>query len=572
MRLSQGYWSTYKDAPNDAEIPSHILMMRAGMLHKAASGLYNYLPMGLRVIQKVEQVIREEHDKAGFFECKMTMVTPGDLWKETGRWDKMAGVMLRAKDKNDRDVCLSPTNEEAISEIFRKTIKSYKQLPLALYQINTKFRDEIRPRYGLMRGREFIMKDAYSFVLGKEAQDKIYKEFYDVYTNIFNRLGLKFMAVEADAGDMGDEDSQTHEFQVLAENGEDLIVYGKDGKYAANIEKAITKRTVDSVKGDDALEDFPTPGKSTCEQVSEMLGIPIYHTLKALAFNYTKGDEEKRVLVFVLGDDSLNEVKFKNFFGADNFFPTPLKELEESNLPAGYMGPQNHPNEEIYFDSAIDMDGLYVVGANKKDAHTKNFKPSRDCPHGKFGDFRLTREDDVVRSTGEAIEFKKGIEVGHIFQLGDKYTKSMECYVNDENGKQAIPLMGCYGIGVTRTVAACIEQNHDDAGMIWPVAIAPYHVYFGVIGKSQEIKDLGFEMYRDLNQQGIETLLDDRGVGPGFMFKDSDLLGLPVRVVLGERDFKQDGKLEVKVRRTGESFKVTRDELPAKLKELLKDL
>lgn len=572
MRLSQGFWQTYKEPPTDAEIPSHILMMRAGMLHKAASGLYNYLPMGLRIIQKVEQIIREEHEKFGFYECKMTMVTPGDLWKETGRWDKMAGVMLRAKDKNDRDVCLSPTNEEAISEIFRKTIKSYKQLPLALYQINTKFRDEIRPRYGLMRGREFIMKDAYSFVLGKEAQDKIYNEFYQVYENIFNRMGLKFMAVEADAGDMGDEDSQTHEFQVLAENGEDLIVYGKDGKYAANIEKAITKRTVDSVKGDDALEDFPTPGKSTCEQVSEMLGIPIHHTLKALAFNYIKDGEEKRVLIFVLGDDSLNEVKFKNFFGADTFFPTPLKELEENNLPAGYMGPQDHPKEEIYFDSAIDMDGLYIAGANKKDFHTKNVKPSRDCSHAKTGDFRLTREDDVVASTGEAIEFKKGIEVGHIFQLGDKYTKSMECFVNDESGKSATPLMGCYGIGVTRTVAACIEQNHDDAGMIWPVALAPFHVYFGVIGKSDEIKELGFDFYKDLNLQGIETLLDDRGVGPGFMFKDSDLLGLPIRVVLGERDYKNDGMLEIKVRRTGESFKVTKDELTPKLKELLKDL
>lgn len=572
MRLSKGFWQTFKEAPNDAEIPSHILMMRAGMLHKAASGLYNYLPMGLRAIQKVENIIREEHTKFNFFECKMTMVTPGELWKESGRWGKMDGVMLKAKDKNDRDVCLSPTNEEAISEIFRKTIKSYKQLPLGLYQINTKFRDEIRPRYGLMRGREFIMKDAYSFVLGKEAQDKIYNEFYQVYTNIFNRMGLKFMAVEADAGDMGDEDSKTHEFQVLAENGEDLIVYGKEGKYAANIEKAITKRTVDSVKGDNELEDFPTPGRSTCEQVSEMLNIPIHHTLKALAFNYTKSGEEKRVLIFVLGDDSLNEVKFKNFFGAETFFPTPLKELEANNLPAGYMGPQDHPKEEIYFDEAIDLDGLYVVGANKKDFHTKNFRPSRDCPQANSGDFRLTREDDVVSTTGEAIEFKKGIEVGHIFQLGDKYTKAMECYVQDENGKQAIPQMGCYGIGVTRTVASCIEQNHDENGIIWPAAIAPYHLYFGVIGKSQETKDLASEIYQELNLAGIETVFDDRGVGPGFMFKDSDLLGLPLRVVLGERDYKKDGLLEIKIRRTGESHKVSREELIPKVKDLLKDL
>ncbi len=569
MILSKGFWQTYKEVPADAEIPSHQLMVRAGLIHKSGAGLYNYLPMGLRSIQKVESIIREEHNKLGFLELTMTMVTPGELWRESGRWDKMEGLMIQMKDKGDRDLCLSPTNEEAITDIFRKTVKSYKQLPVSLYQINTKFRDEIRPRYGLMRGREFIMKDAYSFGIDKKSLDETYDQFYKVYSNIFSRIGLNFMAVEADAGAMGDGDSKTHEFQVIADNGEDHLVYA-DG-YAANIEKAKTKRkSTEFNKTTDALEKVETKNATTIKEVCSLLNAPEHQCLKALLYTALYGEKEVHYAIFVLGDDNLNELKLKNFLKADMVFQTRDDVLKEKNIPAGYLGPVNI-GLPVVFDEAIPIDSAFIVGAMEKNYHFKNFIPERDCEKFKTADLREAISGDIAPN-GNTVEIKKGIEVGHIFQLGNKYTKAMGTTVQDQNGKEVYPLMGCYGIGVTRTVAASIEQNHDENGIVWPAAIAPYHVYFATIAKSEEIKNLAIEIYNDLNQHNIETVLDDRNVGPGFKFKDADLLGLPVRVLLGERDYKEDGLLEIKVRKSGEVFKVSKDDLKPKLIELLKGL
>ena len=573
MKLSTGFWQTYKEAPQDAEIVSHRLMVRAGLIQKASSGLYNYLPMGLRSIQKVEQIVREEHNKAGMFELTMTVVTPGALWKETKRWDKMGDLMLKFQDKRGRDLCLSPTNEEAIVDIFRRTIKSYKQLPVGLYQINTKYRDEIRPRYGPIRCCEFIMKDAYSFVLGKQAQEEIYQKFYNIYGNIFSRMQLHFIPVEADAGAIGSAQSKTHEFQVIADSGEDEIIYCESGKYAANIEKAKTRR--DDLKFNrttKALEKVETKNKSTISDVCDFLEISQFQGLKALLYTATTDKKESHVAAFTLGDDTLNEAKLKNYLEADSLSLTTVGTIQKLGLPVGYIGPVGLTETVIIFDQAIDLDASYVVGAMEKNYHYKNYIPSRDSQNFRVGDLRMAKVGDLCLETGRKVLIKKGIEVGHIFQLGDHYTKAMNAFVQDRQGKQVAPLMGCYGIGITRIISACIEQNHDEHGIIWPKQISPYHVYFGVISKSAEIIKLASELYQKLWEGNVETVLDDRGLGAGFMFKDSDLLGLPLQIVLGERDFKKNGMLEIKVRRTGEKFKARPDELTHKVQELLADI
>ncbi|EPZ50570.1 proline--tRNA ligase [Bacteriovorax sp. BAL6_X] len=572
MILSKGFWQTYKEVPADATIASHQLMMRAGLIHKSAAGLYNYLPMGYRSIRKVEQIVREEMDKAGCYEMLMSVVTPGELWQETGRWDKMGGEMLKFKDKADRDLCISPTNEEAITDVFRKTIKSYKDLPLSLYQINTKFRDEIRPRFGLMRGREFVMKDAYTFHASKECLDEVYDRMYEAYENVFNRLGLEFSAVVADGGAMADGEAKTHEFQVIADAGEDAIIYSNEADYAANIETAKTLRKVDSASKTDDMAEVATPGKATIKEVCEFLGKKEYHSIKSLVYKAKNDEDEVFVLALLLGDDELNELKLEKVYPGRDLIAATDSELKTLGLEKGFIGPVGIDILEIVFDTQIDLDGAYVVGANKVDMHLENFVANEQLKDIKTADLRLACSGDFTLDGKHQVELKRGIEVGHIFQLGDKYTKGMGVTILDQNGKATTPLMGCYGIGVTRLVAAAIEQNHDENGIIWPAAIAPYNLSFVAITKSDEYKEKANELHKKLVEAGLEVVYDDRKAGPGFKFKDADLLGLPLQVVLGERDHKEDGLLEIRVRRTGEKIKISEDELIVKVNELLKDL
>lgn len=571
MRLSTGFWQTYKEVPSDAEISSHQLMIRAGLIHKSGSGLYSYLPMGLRSIRKVENIIREELDKIGCFEITMSVITPGELWQETGRWDKMGGLMLRFKDKKNADLCISPTNEEAVTDIFRKTIKSYKQLPVKLYQINTKFRDEIRPRFGLMRGREFTMKDAYTFHIDKKSMDEGYEEMYGAYTAIFTRLGLEFIPVVADGGAMATTDSKTHEFQVIADAGEDLIIYSPEAKYAANIEKAQTKRakTLFNLVLS-PIKEVETIDTQTIESVCSFLKIPASQSLKSMVYTATTKTESKMIMAVLLGDDSVNEIKLQNFLNCDHLVPASEEEFRKMKMWKGYLGPFGLEDQlEIIFDYEIDPAASYAIGANKKDTHFVSFNPKRDMKKMIRADLRLSKAGDLTLDGKHIVLEKRGIEVGHIFQLGDKYTKDMKVGVLDQTGKLITPLMGCYGIGVTRVVAAAVEQNHDGNGIVWPKSIAPYDLYFATIVKAPEFSKIADEIYNDLQKAGIQTVYDDRNIGPGNKFKDSDLLGLPYRLVLGERDFSTSGELEIIERKTGNTIKVKREELILKLKNLL---
>jgi prolyl-tRNA synthetase len=572
MKLSQGFWQTYKEVPADAEIASHQLMIRTGLIHKSGSGLYNYLPMGLRSIRKVENIIREELDKIGCFEITMSVVTPGELWQETGRWDKMGGLMLRFKDKKEADLCISPTNEEAVTDIFRKTTKSYKQLPVKLYQINTKFRDEIRPRFGLMRGREFTMKDAYTFHMDKASLDVGYQEMYDAYTAIFTRLGLEFIPVEADGGAMASADSKTHEFQVVANAGEDLIIYSQEAQYAANVEKAQTVRAETAFNmNQSALTEVATPGKATIEDVCALLNKPHHHSLKSLIYVATTGQDSKLILALVLGDDSLNEIKLQAHLKCDHLVAATEEQMKTAKLWKGFIGPVGLSSDiKVVFDKSINLEASYVIGANKKDTHSEGFSPKRDLKDYAVADLRLARAGDKTLDGKHTVTEKRGIEVGHVFQLGDKYTKDMKVGILDQNGKLVTPLMGCYGIGVTRVVAAAIEQNHDENGIVWPKSIAPYQVYFATIVKAEEFVKIADDIYADMKKAGLEVVYDDRNVGPGNKFKDSDLLGLPYRVVLGERDFGASGELEVIARKDGTVTKVKREELISTLQNLLK--
>ena len=572
MKLSQGFWQTYKEVPADAEIASHQLMIRTGLIHKSGSGLYNYLPMGLRSIRKVEKIIREELDKIGCFEIAMSVVTPGELWQETGRWDKMGGLMLRFKDKKNADLCISPTNEETVTDIFRSTVKSYKQLPVTLYQINTKFRDEIRPRFGLKRGREFTMKDAYSFHLDKASLDEGYQALYDAYTAIFTRLGLEFIPVEADGGAMASADSKTHEFQVVANSGEDLIIYSQEAKYAANIEKAQTKKAKSSYDMNiTSMKEVETIKAESIEAVSTLLGLTPNQSLKSMVYTVTTGEVSKMILAMVIGDDSVNEVKLQNFLKCDHLAASTEEEIKKAKLWKGYIGPFGLEDQlEIIFDNEVNLEASYVIGANKKDAHLTGFNPKRDMKNIIQADLRLSKAGDLTMDGLHSVVEKRGIEVGHVFQLGDKYTKAMKVGVLDQNGKLATPLMGCYGIGVTRVVAASIEQNHDANGIIWPKSIAPYDVYFATIVKAPEFVKIADDLYIEMKNAGLEVVYDDRNVGPGNKFKDSDLLGLPFRVVLGERDFGASGELEIIERKSGTITKVKKEDLISTLKNLLK--
>lgn len=572
MRLSQGYWQTLKETPSDADVVSQQLMMRAGLMYKTGAGLYTYLPMAFRSLKKIEKIIREEHEKINAFEISMPVVTPSELWIESGRWDAMGGQMLKAIDRAERQVCLSPTNEETVTDLFRRTVTSYKQLPVCLYQINTKFRDEIRPRFGLLRAREFTMKDGYSFHMDKASLDKFYDEIYGAYTNIFTRMGLEFIAVEADGGAMAGGGAKTHEFQVVADNGEDYLVYVQRTKFAANIEKAMTVRKNIASAPAAELTKFATPNQKTCDEVCAAHGMPITTSLKSIVMHTVINGKDQFFMVMLLGDDSLNEVKFKNKVNAEHIRPAQQSELDRLGLVKGFMGPSTSAEGfKVIFDEAIDMNASYVVGANEPDHHLKGFVPSRDTKPKNFrADMRMSKEGDFIGD--DQIVLKKGIEVGHIFQLGDKYTKSMKVTVLNDQGKAITPIMGCYGIGVTRVLASAIEQNNDKDGIVWPASIAPYDIYLCFIGKTDETKTLAEELNKEIKQAGMDTLFDDRQLGPGQMFKDADLIGLPIRVVLGERDYQATGDIEVKIRKTGEVLKVKKNELVPALKKKLEEL
>lgn len=572
MRLSQGYWQTLKETPNDADVVSQQLMMRAGLMYKTGAGLYTYQPMALRSLRKIERIIREEHDKINAFEIQMPVMTPAELWQETGRWETMGNLMLKAKDRAERELCFSPTNEETVTDVFRRTVGSYKQLPVCLYQINTKFRDEIRPRFGLMRAREFIMKDAYSFHIDKASMDAFYDEIYGAYEAIFTRLGLEFIAVEADGGAIAGQGAKTHEFQVVADNGEDYVVTVPRTKFAANVEKAITTRKNITAAPAGELAKFETPNQRTCEEVCQAIGTPVTQSLKSVVMTAVINGKDQFFMIMLLGDDSLNEVKFTNKVKAEHIRPAQRNELETLGLVQGFMGPTTAAEGfKVIFDEAIDMNASYIVGANEPNFHLKGFVPSRDTKPKHFrADMRLAKVGDFIGD--DEIVLKKGIEVGHVFQLGDKYTKSMKVTVLNEKGQAITPLMGCYGIGVSRVLASAIEQHNDKDGIIWPAAIAPYDVYLCYIGKTPEIKEVGESLFKDFRAAGLDVLFDDRQLGPGQMFKDADLIGLPLRVVIGERDFNATGEIEVKIRKTGETLKVKKEELlstvNAKLKEL----
>lgn len=572
MRLSQGYWQTYKETPSDAEVVSQQLMLRAGLIYKTAGGLYTYLPMAFRSLKKVEKIIREELDRIDCYEIQMPVLTPGELWKESGRWDSMGGQMLKLKDRAERDLCVSPTNEETVTDLFRKTVGSYKQLPVCLYQINTKFRDEIRPRFGLLRAREFCMKDGYSFHMDKDCLDTFYTKIYGAYEAIFTRMGLEFIAVEADGGAMAGGGAKTHEFQVVADNGEDLVVHVPRTKFSANIEKANTTRRDIKTRAATDLSEISTPNQRTCEEVTTAHGFHITESLKSLVMHALIKGKDQYFMVMLLGDDSLNEVKFQNKVAAEHIRPAQAAELEKLGLIKGFMGPTVETADfKIIFDEAIDMKASYVVGANKAEYHLQGFVPERDTKAKFFrADMRMAKEGDYIGD--DQIVLKKGIEVGHVFQLGDKYTKAMKVTVLNDGGKAVTPLMGCYGIGVSRVIASAIEQNNDKDGIIWPASIAPYDVYLCFIGKTPEIKAVAEEINSSLKKASLDTLFDDRQLGPGFMFKDSDLLGLPLRITLGERDFNATGEIEVKLRKTGEVIKTNKENLVSVVTEKLKEL
>ena len=574
MILSQSLWTTYKDAPQDAQLPSHILMIRAGLIHKSAMGIYNYLPMGLRAIRKVENIVREEMDKISC-EIHASLVTPGELWKESTRWNEMATgpekTMLAFQDKREQELCIGPTHEEAFVDVFRSCIKSYKQLPLSLYQINTKFRDEIRPRFGLIRAREFIMKDAYTFHLDQKSMDETYEQFFQSYQNIFQKLGLNFIAVQADAGQIGGTNSKNHEFQVLTNNGEDCIAHCQKTGYAANLEKAQTLRPPLSFEQNTTLKEVKTPGKKTIETVCQFLDCPQHHSLKSLVYVVHKDEREEPILIQLLGDDQLNEVKLNNYLGSDALFPATEQQLSQWGFEVGFIGPHQPPqkNLRIILDAQINGNAGYTVGANRTDFHYTGMVPQRDIPTFETTDLRLATEGDLTLDGKGEISIHRGIEVGHIFQLGDKYTRSMNTTVLGKDNRPFHPLMGCYGIGITRIVATAIEQNCDKHGILWPQSIAPFHVSLILLSKSEQLQQTALELYELFWREGIETLLDDRKLGPGFKFKDANLLGLPLQVVVSDRHYTSESMLEVIERKSQKKTMIPQKNIVATIKEKL---
>jgi prolyl-tRNA synthetase len=555
MRYSQTLLPTLKENPAEAEVVSHVLMLRAGCIRKLTAGIYTYLPFGLAAIRKVENIVREEMNRAGAQELLMPMVQPADLWIETGRYEKYGPELLRFHDRHDRESCLGPTHEEVITDIARKELHSYRNLPINLYQIQTKFRDEIRPRFGLMRGREFVMKDAYSFDVSDEAAGISYQKMYEAYKRIFTRCGLIFRAVQADSGAIGG--SFSHEFMVLAETGEDTIVVCKNCEFAANMEKAVVKLVKsDQVQALKEMEKVETPGKRKIDAVCDFLGIEPHQLVKTLVF---KADG-KPIAVLVRGDREVEKVKLKNLLGVADVEMADDKEVfDATGVPTGYLGPVGIKIRTVADQEVVAMQNCYV-GANEKNYHLKNVNFDRDFQVEAVADLRQITTADPCPECGGTLETKEGIEVGHVFKLGTGYSESMNATFQDKDGQDKHFVMGCYGIGVSRIVAAAIEQNHDDKGIIFPVPLAPYTVIIVNLGVNEEIINAAAEkLYQDLQAAGLEVLIDDRDERPGFKFKDADLLGIPYRVTVG-KNFVKNGTLEIKNRKDGTIEEMTPEE------------
>jgi len=564
MRYSQYLLPTLKETPADAEVVSHQLMMRAGMIRKVAAGIYSYLPYGLRSLRKMEQIIREEMNRAGAIECLMPMANPAELWQESGRWEKYGKELLRFKDRKSADFCMGPTHEEVITDIIRNTVNSYKQLPLNLYQIQTKFRDEIRPRFGLMRGREFVMKDAYSFDLEDAGADDSYRKMYQAYRNIFNRCGLKFRSVEADSGAIGGNFS--HEFMVLADSGEDAIVSCDSCEYAANVEKAeLIYGDLTTPPATQDLTKVATPGQKTIEDVAKFLDVAASQLVKTLIVQ-TSDDEVLAVLL--RGDRELNMIKLTNLLDVDWVLLAEDDVVKEATgAPTGFAGPVGL-KIKVIADAEIKGMADFVVGGNAVDVHVTGVNLERDFTVSRFADLRqAVAGDPCPRCDGGKFESWRGIEVGHIFKLGTKYSEAMNATVLDAEGKSRPLVMGCYGIGAGRTVAAAIEQNHDDYGMILPMPLAPFQVLVTMLNpKDDQVREAAEKLYQQLLDLGIEVLLDDRDERPGIKFKDADLIGIPLRVTVGARNLKE-GNVELKARADGEMLLVALDDVAAQLQQ-----
>ena len=573
MRASQFFIATQKEAPIDAELVSHKLMIRAGLIKRLGNGLYSWMPLGLRVLRKVENIVREEMDKAGALELLMPAVQPKELWDETGRWAVFGPQMLKIKDRHDRDYCFGPTHEEVITDIVRREINSYKQLPLNFYQIQTKFRDEIRPRFGVMRAREFMMKDAYSFHASFESLERTYAQMHQTYSGIFTRLGLKFRAVKADSGAIGGDGSQ--EFHVLADSGEDALAYCENSDYAANVELAEALPAVNTrAAPSHAMKEVETPKQTTCEAVAELLGIPLEHNVKALALIAS----EKFYLLLLRADHSLNEVKTSKVLSrleksGEFRFATGDEVRENLNgCPPGFIGPVGvGANVTVIADRTVAQMSDFVCGANKPKYHLQHVNFGRDLPEPSLvADIRNVVAGDASPDSKGVLSLCRGIEVGHIFQLRTKYAQAMNATFLDENGQSQVMEMGCYGIGVSRIVGAAIEQGNDEKGIIFPLSMAPFELVICPIGmdKSEAVKNAALKLYDECKAAGLDVLLDDRNERPGVMFAESDLMGIPHRVVIGDRGLAEN-KVEYKVRHEGEAQLIDLNYIFEKLQKVI---
>ncbi|MEN5204673.1 proline--tRNA ligase [Stenotrophomonas sp. TWI700] len=561
MRLSQFHLHTTKETPSDAELTSHRLMLRAGMIRKLASGLYTWSPLGLRVLRKVERIVREEMERAGAVEFQIPTIQPKELWEATGRWEKFGPQLLKIKDRKEQVFCYSPTAEEAAADFARQELSSYKQLPVNFFQIQTKFRDEIRPRFGVMRSREFLMKDAYSFHLHDECLVREYENMKAAYSRIFTRLGLDFRMVQADSGAIGGDASQ--EFHVIAESGEDALVFSTGSDYAANMEAAIAATPGERPAASETLRKVETPTQKTCEAVAALLGLGLERTVKSIAIMSEAGF----VLALVRGDHDVNEIKLGKVEGLQGYRMASEAEIATHlGSQPGFLGPLN-PAQPIRIVADREVAALadFVVGANEAGFHIAGVNWGRDLPEPEVADIRNAKAGDRAADGGE-LKIARGIEVGHVFQLGRQYAQALNATVLDENGKAAVLAMGCYGIGISRIVAAAIEQNHDDAGIIWPDAMAPWQVVVCMINPKQDetVSATAAELLTQLQAAGLDVALDDRGLRPGAMFADMELIGVPHRIVVSERGVAA-GTFEYRARSAAEAEVLDKDALLAKL-------
>jgi len=562
LRYSKAFIPTLKEEPREADIASHALTLRAGLIRKIASGIYAFLPMGTRVLSKIENIVRQEMNRAGAIELVLPVLQPSDLWEKSGRWDQYGPELFRLNDRNERLFCMGPTHEEIITHLAYLDIQSYKDLPLNLYQIQVKFRDEIRPRYGLLRGREFIMKDAYSFSEDEKSLDEVYEKMYEAYSRIVERLGLEFMVVDADTGLIGGKSS--HEFMVLAKEGEETLIFCKKCGYAANMELAETACVQADKAGEGKIEEVETPGVTDIESLAAFLKVKKSMTAKTLLLE----DEEDNIYAFMMaGDRELNIGKAERALGSE------LRLIEDDKRFAiGYIGPVGLDKDvKIYADNSLKGVKSIITGANKSNYHLKNVNIGKDANVAAYGDFTYPGEGDKCSKCGGELGSKKGIEIGHIFKLGTKYSKKMGANFLGRDGKLHPFIMGCYGIGISRIMSAVIEQLHDDKGIIWPASIAPYTVSLVVTtSKSDELAKAGDGIYKELSAGGIEVLYDDRKISAGIKFKDSDLLGLPIRMVVGKK-FTEKNLVEVQLRKSGKTEEISPDKLPGFVRGFLKE-